>query len=413
MSDNQIEIIHNREVELLEKQRKVNLQKLFTPEGMDSIITTIKKEVADFEADVTTKEGRAKIVSMAAKIAKCKSPIEKLAKEAKDESQKIIAGIQTEWKRYEAEMDTLRDEIRKPVDEIEEREENERKQRNERIEKIKFARLTLHVGSGASNLYEKTIKEVRDLLQFDFGDFSFKAQTEAEQTILFLEERVAEAKKSEADAAELAQLKKEKEERDKKDREDQIAKDAQEKAKRDAEEEIKRANEEKRALEDKVFLQKRVNMMVTLGFLHDLSAQAYVFKGSNISIQPNQYLAKTSEYEWIDLLAQKQKEVEKFLEESRIATEKKAKEDAEKAVAEAIERERNRVEMEKRKEAEALEKREANKKHRNKINHEIHVCLKKILTSKFEVESQDSDQAIDDIIEAIEKGEVPHVQINY
>jgi len=64
MSENQIEIIGNREVELLEKQRKVNLQKLFTPEGMDAIIGTIKKEVADFKADVSTKEGRAKIVSM-------------------------------------------------------------------------------------------------------------------------------------------------------------------------------------------------------------------------------------------------------------------------------------------------------------------------------------------------------------
>lgn len=99
----------------------------------------------------------------------------------------------------------------------------------------------------------------------------------------------------------------------------------------------------------------------------------------------------------------------KIAENNRILAEKKAKEDAEKAVAEAIERERNRVKAEKRKEAEALEKRKANKKHRAKINNEALDKISKII-SEFEGSPVDASKAI---IEAIARGEVPHVQINY
>jgi len=70
MSENKIEVITNqREVELLEKNRKINIQKLFTPEGMNSMLAEIEKEVADFSGDITTKKGQAEIKSMAAKVA--------------------------------------------------------------------------------------------------------------------------------------------------------------------------------------------------------------------------------------------------------------------------------------------------------------------------------------------------------
>lgn len=361
---NEIEIINQRDVELLEKTRKINLQKLFTEEGMNEIISAIKAEVKDFKADIATKEGRAEIVSMAFKIAKCKAPIENLASELKEDSRKLIDSVNAQWNRYKKEMDTLRDEIRKPVDEIEAEEKRILQEKQDRLNQLEGIMNPFFASSTKG--CKELLDELENVFKFNWNDFQYKATEKYNEIKNYLESELEKNIKNEAQQAELLQLKKEKEEREKKDREEQIAREAVEKARIEAEAREKRIEQEKIDAENRAKEAERLRI-----------------------------------------------EQAKIAENNRILAEKKAKEDAEKAVAEAIERERNRVDAEKRKEAEALEKREANKKHRNKINHEIHVCLKKILTSKFEVESQDSDQAIDDIIEAIARGEVPHVQINY
>ena len=400
---NEIEIINQRDVELLEKTRKINLQKLFTEEGMNEIISAIKAEVKDFKADIATKEGRAEIVSMAFKIAKCKAPIKNLASELKEDSRKLIEGVNSHLNRYEKEMDTLRDEIRKPVDEIEEKIEKHKQEslsKIDKMQKLAFSGLT-------ANDIDQAMIEVRQIfVNFDFGEFTFKAENDKNTSINHLKERLEIALKAEADARELKKLKEEKEEREKKDREEQIAREAVEKARIEAEKREKKLEQEKIDAEEEALILKRKNEMFNIGLTQDIIAD---FDVANKIRFTAELICLSTELVWQENLLEIKKEIEKVVEKRRLENEKEKK----RIENEAIENERNRVESEKRKEAEALEKREANKKHRNKINHEIHVCLKKVLTSKFEVESQDSDQAIDDIIEAIARGEVPHVQINY
>jgi len=374
---NEIEIINQRDVELLEKTRKINLQKLFTQEGMDAIIREIKNEVADFQAfhaSVATKEGRAEIISMAFKIAKCKAPIKNLASELKEESKKLIDGVNSQWNRYEKEMDTLRDEIRKPVDEIEAEEKRILEERQNRLGLIENLRNYIP-DSGfqkMSESYAYAIKRAEDLIKFEnWGEFQFKAETSFKEIFELLQQRLLGAIKNEEDQAELLQLKKEKEEREKKDREEQIAREAVENARIEAEAREKRIEQEKINAENRAKEAERLRI-----------------------------------------------EQAKIAENNRILAEKKAKEDAEKAVADAIEKERNRVESEKRKEAEALEKREANKKHRAKINNEALDKISDLIINNIALE--DGENGEDDcveiaklIIEAIARGEVPHVQINY
>ena len=371
---NEIEIINQRDVELLEKTRKINLQKLFTEEGMNEIISAIKVEVKDFNANISTKEGRAEIVSMAFKIAKCKAPIKNLASELKEESKKLIDGVNSQWNRYEKEMDTLRDEIRKPVDEIEAEEKRILQERQNRLGLIENLRNYIP-DSGfqkMSESYAYAIKRAEDLIKFEnWGEFQFKAETSFKEICELLQQRLLKAIKNEEDQAELQQLKKEKEEREKKDREDKIARDAVENARIEAE------AREKRIEQEKIYAENR---------------------------------AKEAERLRI--------EQAKIAENNRILAEKKAKEDAEKAVADAIEKERNRVETEKRKEAEALEKREANKKHQAKIHNEALevIDLKISLHFPIEILEENTDlikKTAKAIIEAIARGEVPHVQINY
>ena len=368
---NEIEIINQRDVELLEKTRKINLQKLFTEEGMNEIISAIKAEVKDFKADIATKEGRAEIVSMAFKIAKCKAPIENLASELKEDSRKLIDGVNAQWNRYKKEMDTLRDEIRKPVDEIEVEEKRILEEKQDRLKKIENFKNVIFTSVDASKLYLASIEEIKNILNFDFGDFAFKAENLAKEAIEIINQKIAILIKQQEQEAELKQLKKEKEEREKKDREEQIAREAVEKARIEAEAREKRIEQEKIDAENRAKEAERLRI-----------------------------------------------EQAKIAENNRILAEKKAKEDAEKAVADAIEKERNRVESEKRKEAEALEKREANKKHRAKINNEALEIIILKMSLHFSLETlEENNNNINDaskaLIEAIARGEVPHVQINY
>jgi hypothetical protein len=223
--ENQIEIINEnqRDVELLEKNRKINLQKLFTPEGMDLIIAEIQKEVADFNADIATKEGRAKIISMAAKIAKCKSPIKNLATELKEESKKLIDGVNSQWNRYEKAMDDLRDAVRKPVDEIEEKEAKILKERQDRLNDLEYYKnanpCSIEIDDKIK-FFEEIRKKIEKLSVYDWGDFKFKAETLSQEVILILELNIADALKQKEQEFELAQLKKEKAEREKKDEEE-------------------------------------------------------------------------------------------------------------------------------------------------------------------------------------------------
>jgi colicin import membrane protein len=353
MSENQIQII---EIELLEKNRQINLQQLFTQKGMDAIIGTIKKEVANFEADVSTKEGRAKIISMAAKVARCKSPIKELATELKEDSRKFIDGVNSQLKRYETEMDTLRDEIRKPVDEIEKKEAAELKAKQDQLGFLEHLKNYIP-DSGfvkMSESYANALKRADELMNFDWQDFQFKADATFDQVKSLLQSRLDAALKNEAEQAELAQLKKEKAEREQKDREEQIAREAAEKAKREAEIERQRIEQEKIDAENRA----------------------------------------------------------KAAEEARILAEKKAKEETERAAAAAVEAERRRVEAEKEIERLEQEKREANKRHRAKIEKEAMAGIEKILNEP-EVEEGEFEDVTQKIINAIARGEVPHVQINY
>jgi len=379
--ENQIEIINEnqRDVELLEKNRKINLQKLFTPEGMDLIIAEIQKEVADFTADIATKEGRAKIISMAAKIAKCKSPIKNLATELKEESKKLIDGVNSQWNRYEKAMDDLRDAVRKPVDEIEEREAKILKDRQDRLTDMlqKLSRknndyyysVSLGEATSASDSIYQDIEKVKNLLNFDWGDFSFKAETTANEIIAELKNRIVEIEKYEAEQAELTQLKKEKAEREKKDEEQRIAKEAEERAKKEAEDSIKRAEQAKIDAENR---------------------------------------ARESER-----LAKEQAEKAEL---ARIQAEKKAKEEAERLAIEAVEKERQRVAENARKEAEASEKREANKRHRNKIEKKVLADIQLFVRMMTETESigiLSQNELISLIVKAVANGEIPNLTINY
>jgi colicin import membrane protein len=425
MSENKIQLIQSEEfeIELLGKNRQINLQQLFTPEGIDSIINKIKEDVVEFSADVTTKEGQAQIKSMAAKVAKCKSPIENLAMELKEDSRKVIDDVNREWNRYKIAMDELRDKIRKPVDDIEDAEAKILKERQDRLSQIESFRNYESIQSGASEQgYQWCIDTVKELLIFEWEEFSFKAKTIGKEIIDILEKRLSAQIKYNSDQAEIAQLKKEKAEREQKDHEAAIAAEAARKAKFAAEmEAAKKAKKladdliaakakfekEKQDLEESAkrqMIRSRIDSLRMLGL--SLEANNFIFRNIIIEFDQLETLDPLNWEKLFNILSQKVAEIKEF----------EAQEETKKAIEEAAQKERERIAQEKRKENEMAVKCEVNRRHQAKINNEAAAAIQRYFDKNLLPNGNllsMSESLAKMIVEAIAKGEIPNIKINY
>lgn len=92
---------------------------LFVPNGLDKIITLIRKEVEQFTPDVSTDKGRKAIASLARKVASSKTRLEEYGKNLSAKIKVQASGIDAERKRMRETLDELRDQARKPLDEYE------------------------------------------------------------------------------------------------------------------------------------------------------------------------------------------------------------------------------------------------------------------------------------------------------
>ena len=374
-------VSEERQIEIFDKQRKINLQKLFTPEGMDLMIAEIRKDALSFKGDMTTKKGRAEIKSMAYRVACSKAPLEGLAKELKEDHQAIIAGINKEVNKFKQSFDELRDEIRKPIDEIEEREAAELKARQDRFNEIE--RLSTTRAFNSVDDVKGLLKDLEQAFNFDnWGNFEFKAKTAYEEAKKYLESEVEKGIKYEAEQKELAELRKLKEERDRKDREEAIRKEEAARVKKEAAEREKKIKEQKaKAIADKKAAE-----------------------------------AKAKESERL------RKEHAKLAEVRRIAAEKKAKEEAKIAAEEAVKAEQRKVEEKRLADEAEAAKIAANKEHCQKIEDDIVAAICPNINGMFSQEAiakahefgKSPEFGVAQIImQCIRDGRIPNVSIKY
>lgn len=92
--------------------------------GLDTVLTAIDKEVRATVTDATTEKGRKEIRSLAYKVARSKTFIDKLGKKCGEDAKKIIDGINADRKKAESFLQKLQDEISKPADDFDIAEEN-------------------------------------------------------------------------------------------------------------------------------------------------------------------------------------------------------------------------------------------------------------------------------------------------
>jgi len=218
-----------------------------TPGGLDPFLQRVRKEIDAFAPDMSTTKGRAEIRSFAHKITKAKTRIEAVGKSLADEQKEIPKKIDAARRHARETLDAWADEVREPLTKWEQAEEK-------RVADHKTAIANLE-GLGAKGQGQFTAAEMRAALAevkaVAIGPWCEEfeaAYGRAKDIALFhLEAGIAAREKFEAEQAELADLRRQAEERARKEREEQIAKEAAERATREAEE--KAAAEARRAEE--------------------------------------------------------------------------------------------------------------------------------------------------------------------
>lgn len=314
--------------------------------GTHELYERIAQEVRSHVPDVSTKKGRDAIGSLALKISKSKTLIEKCGKELVAEQKAQIKVIDDDRISIVKKFDLLRDEILAPRDAWEKAEEDRVAKHEESILSINFYK-TAVIADKDSVWLRGVIRNVEEIvIDSSFEEFEEQAKIAKYETLEFLRTTLAAREKYEAEQAELERLRQAEILRQQQEREAQIAREAAEKATREAEE--KARFEAERVQREKAEAEQR---------------------------------------------------------EARLKAEKEA---AELRAQHAAEAERKRIEAEQaaklEAELQAEEARQANQAHRKKICNE---ALKGLLALGID------EAKSKEILQAINKGLVPHVSIKF
>ncbi|KAG0738774.1 hypothetical protein G6F24_017525 [Rhizopus arrhizus] len=120
--------------ELLPKETALEVYS--KPSGLEPWLERIRAEVTGHVPDLKTKKGRAAIASLAFKVRKVKTALDGMGKQLVDDLKDVPKRIDAERKRMRDTLDTLADEVRRPLTEWEQAEEDRVQRHKDALEGI-------------------------------------------------------------------------------------------------------------------------------------------------------------------------------------------------------------------------------------------------------------------------------------
>lgn len=210
-----------------------NAPAIYVTGGLGRFLDAVTAEVTAEVPDLTTRKGRERIASLAAKVSKSKAAVEKPGRDYLKRLKEMPKVVETELREFVTKMDELRDKTRQPLTEWEAANDRRIDAHNDGIARIK--------AMGEPDGHEDS-DEIEALIASleaeEIGDSWEEFQPEALQAKDFslrnLRPILAALRKREADQAELARLRVEAEARAKADHDAAIARAAVEKAQQEA-----------------------------------------------------------------------------------------------------------------------------------------------------------------------------------
>lgn len=338
------------------------------PDQIADLISRIEAEARAHAPDISTKKGRDAIASLAHKVARSKTALDSAGKDLNADLRAKINVVDQERRKIRDRLDTLKAEVRKPLDDWEAAEAARVEAIKARLERLTHAAPAEDTSEAISALIARVEATSIDDSWQEYLHFAAKAK---DATLARLRDMLATTQRREAEAAELEHLRAEalaREEEDRKRQEAELAEQARVAAENAEAERAARIEAEKQ-------------------------------EAARIASEQAEARAK-AEAERV-----KREYEEKAEAEAKAAAEREAEYKrniaAEAAKAEAAaQRERDRIEAERKAEADARAKREADAAHRARIRDDIATSMNGFTDEVSAVM----------IADAIIAGQIPHVK---
>jgi colicin import membrane protein len=400
---------------------KPNALALFQPNGLDQILDKIRDEVSRHVPDISTERGRKAISSLARKVASSKVRLDDLGKELVCEVKAQVGQIDAERKRMRDELDQLRDDTRRPLTEWEDAEKSRVQAHEDAV-----AEMTNMVPADTIDAIAAQMKRVEEYVARNPQEFKERYGRASLGCLSRLSAASQAIRVRQEEQAELARLQKLEAERLQLEREERIKAQAAAEAKaaaearaleeaaaveRAAKAEHERIQREKDEAEDRAKRAEaaRVEAIEAARIEEEAAAKAKA-QAEATALAAAKAAEAEADRKARELAAEAKRQQAAADNARREAEERtrKAEEAAVKAARDAelaIVRERERVAEEKRVEAKAATKREANKKHRAGINRAAVAAL--VASAGL------TNEAAVLVVTAIAHGKVPNVSISY
>lgn len=201
----------------IEEISEVNAPAIYVAGGLQQFIDLVKGEVEGEVPDLKTRKGRERIASLAAKVSKSKTAVEKPGRDYLRRLKEMPKVVEAELRDFVTKMDALRDETRRPLTDWEQAEAERVKGHEMRMLGLRAEASDL--GPLSSDELLSSIARVEAVpLDESWEEFAAEAGQAKDQVLAALREALAAKQKYEAEQAELARLRREAEERAEQDR---------------------------------------------------------------------------------------------------------------------------------------------------------------------------------------------------
>lgn len=201
----------------IEEISEDNAPAIYVAGGLQPFITLVRNEVQGEVPDLTTRKGRDRIASLAAKVSKSKTAVEKPGRDYLRRLKEMPKVVEAELREFVTEMDKLRDETRRPLTEWEQAEAARFARHELGIAVIKAEGVELGL-LGAEDLLARIGRVEAVALGASWEEFAAEAGQVKDQVLAALREALSARQKYDAEQAELARLRREADERAEADR---------------------------------------------------------------------------------------------------------------------------------------------------------------------------------------------------
>ncbi|HBB2961702.1 TPA: hypothetical protein KAB36_000846 [Escherichia coli] len=215
--------------------------RIYVEKGLEKFLEQIREGVNEVP-DISTDKGRKRIASLAAKVSRSKTAVEKPGRDYLKRLKEQPKVVEAELRRFVTECDRLRDEVRRPLTEWENAEKLRTEALQQRLTNLRALADVIDLSGNylpSSDIQER-IQEAKSVaLDESWQEYAAEAGVAKDSTIQKLEESLAVAQKREHEADELERLRKEAEEKARIEREENIRREAAEHARLEAEQKAK------------------------------------------------------------------------------------------------------------------------------------------------------------------------------